>query len=164
MLRLIQILCLAALSFAAPAAAQDVQISFGSSLRLENSALEITADSLEVDQTTGASIFSGNVVATQGDMRISAQSLNLNYVDGAREGSRRIGSLVAQGGVTMVTSAEAIEAQQAIFNMAEQTLEMTGDVVLAQGVNLLSGERFVADLRTGTGRMVGRVRTIIQVD
>lgn len=164
MLRLIQILCLAALTLAAPAAAQDVQISFGSSLRLENAPLEITADSLEVDQTTGASMFSGNVVATQGDMRISAQSLNLTYEDGAREGSRRIGTLTMQGDVTMVTEAEAIEAQRAIYAMSDQTLEMIGDVVLVQGANLLSGERFVADLRTGTGRMIGRVRTIIRVD
>jgi|TARA_R110002072_G_scaffold300933_1_gene479246 lipopolysaccharide export system protein LptA len=164
MLRLIQILCLAALSFAAPAAAQNVQISFGSSLRLENSALEITADSLEVDQTTGASMFSGNVVAAQGDMRISAQSLNLSYEDGAGDGSRRIGRLTAQGEVTMVTASEAIEAQRAVYDLTAQTLEMTGDVVLLQGANLLSGERFIADLRSGTGRMVGRVRTIIRVD
>jgi len=157
-------LCLAVLSAALPAQAQDVQISFGSSLRLDDSALEVTADSLEVDQTTGASIFSGNVLAVQGQMRISAGSLRLEYEPGARAGTQRIGTLTAVGDVAMVTDFEAIEARRAVYSMSAQTLEMTGDVVLVQGANLLSGERFVADLRAGTGRMIGRVRTIIQLD
>ncbi|GAB4269368.1 MAG: LptA/OstA family protein [Pararhodobacter sp.] len=159
------ILTVLALVMAAPVAAQqDVQISFGRSLRIEGSALEITSDSLEVDQTTGASIFSGNVLAVQGEMRINAQMLRLEYEAGARADTRRIGRLLASGGVTMVTQSEAIEAREAVYSLTAQTLELTGDVVFVQGPNLLSGERFVVDLRAGTGRMIGRVRTIIRLD
>lgn len=148
-----------------PVAAQDVQISFGQSLRLEGSAIEVTADSLEVNQTTGSSVFSGNVLAVQGAMRIAAERLLLEYQGGGGQaGSRRISSLTASGGVTMVTQSEAIEAREATYDIDRQTLEMIGDVVLVQGSNLLSGERFVADLRAGTGRMIGRVRTIIRMD
>jgi len=164
MLQLVTRLIVVALLFSAPAVAQDVQITFGSSLRLDNSAVEVTADSLEVDQTTGASMFSGNVLAVQGGMRISAESLRLEYEPGARAGTRRIGTLTASGNVAMVTETEAIEAQRAIYSLNEQRLEMIGDVVLVQGPNLLSGERFVADLRSGSGRMIGRVRTIIQME
>ncbi len=164
MLRLILSLFLAALIGSTSAIAQDVRISFGSSLRLEGSALEITADSFEIDQATGGSSFIGNVLAVQGDMRISAQSIVLQYETGARSGTRRIGSLTASGGVAMVTSSEAIEAQTAVYSLRDQRLEMSGDVVLVQGDNLLSGQRFVADLRAGTGRMIGRVRTIIQME
>jgi lipopolysaccharide export system protein LptA len=159
------ILTVLTLAVAAPAMAQqDVQISFGRSLRLDGSALEITSDSLEVDQTSGASIFSGNVLAVQGAMRIAADLLRLEYENGARSGSQRISRLLASGGVTIVTDAEAVEARQAIYSMRDQTLEMSGDVVFVQGPNLLSGERFVADLRAGTGRMIGRVRTIIRME
>ena len=164
MLRLVLSLILVALCVGAPASAQDVQFNFGSSLRLDGSALEVTADQLEVDQTSGASVFSGNVLAVQGGMRISAQSLRLEYETGARSGTRRIGNLTALGDVTMVTETEAIEAQRAVYRMASQELEMSGDVVLVQGPNLLSGERFIADLRAGSGRMIGRVRTIIRMD
>ena len=149
---------------ATPALAQDVQINFGQSLRLDGSALEVTADSLEVDQTSGATVFSGNVLAVQGGMRITADQLTLEYVAGPTEGTRRIGQLLASGNVTMVTEREAIEAQQAVYSMTNQSLEMSGDVVLVQGSSLLSGQRFVADLRTGSGRMIGRVRTIISMD
>ena len=58
MLRLVLSLIFVALIGATPVAAQDVRFSFGSSLRLDGSALEITADSFEVDQTTGSSTFS----------------------------------------------------------------------------------------------------------
>ncbi|MCL4675708.1 MAG: lipopolysaccharide transport periplasmic protein LptA, partial [Pararhodobacter sp.] len=127
MLRLVLSLILVVLSIGAPASAQNVQFNFGSSLRLDGSALEVTADQLEVDQSTGASIFTGNVLAVQGGMRISAQSLRLDYETGARTGTRRIGTLTAAGDVVMVTENEAIEAQRAVYRMTSQELEMTGD-------------------------------------
>lgn len=144
---------------------QGVQISFGQSLRLDGSALEVTADQLSVDQTTGATEFSGNVVASQGEMRIAAGSLRLEYAGGQGSGgSQRIDRLVASGGVTMTTPDEALEAQQAVYRLEAQSLEMTGSVMLVQGQNMLSGERFVADLRAGTGQMIGRVRTVIRME
>ncbi|HPD92633.1 MAG: LptA/OstA family protein [Rhodobacter sp.] len=165
MSRLVPGLILALFALAAPALAQDgVPISFGQSLRLDGSALEVTADTLQVDQTTGASEFSGNVLAVQGDMRIAAGALRLEYAPGNSEGSQRISRLIASGGVTMVTPAEAMEADQAVWSLDAQTLEMTGNVMLLQGQNMLSGQRFVADLRSGAGRMVGRVRTTIRTD
>jgi lipopolysaccharide export system protein LptA len=163
--RFVRILLLTALTLlGAPALAQELQISLGQSLRLDGSAIEVTADSLEVDQTSGASVFSGNVLAVQGDMRIEAQYLRLDYAAGAQPGARRIDSMTASGGVIMATPAEAIEAREAVYSLSTQVLEMTGDVVLVQGPNMLSGERFVVDLRSGNGRMIGRVRTIIRMD
>lgn len=149
---------------AGTALAQDMQLRLGQSLNLAERQLEITSDLLEVDQSTGLSTFSGNVVASHGDMRLSAQNLRIEY-SSTGEGSRqRIDRLVADGGVTMVTEAEAIEARMAVYSLTGQTLEMTGDVVLVQGVNVLAGERFFADLRAGTGRISGRVRTLIDLE
>lgn len=149
---------------AGAALAQDMQLRLGQSLNLAERQLEITSDLLEVDQSTGLSTFSGNVVASHGDMRLSAQNLRIEY-SSTGEGSRqRIDRLVADGGVTMVTEAEAIEARMAVYSLTGQTLEMTGDVVLVQGVNVLAGERFFADLRAGTGRISGRVRTLIDLE
>lgn len=147
-----------------PVAAQGRAVAFGQSLRLQGSELEVVSDTLEVDQATGTTVFSGNVLVEQGEMRIEAQTLRLEYEAGATEGSRRISRLVATGGVLMATPSEAIEAREAIYSLTSQTLEMVGDVVLVQGPNTLTGQRFVADLRAGTGRVIGRVRTTIRVD
>lgn len=165
MIRLLPALAAALALLTAPVAAQDgVQISFGQSLRLDGTSIEVTADQLSVDQTSGATEFTGNVLAVQDEMRIAAQAIRLEYTPGAREGTQRISRLVASGGVTMVTPTEALEARDAVYSLDAQTLEMTGDVMLVQGPNMLSGERFVADLRSGTGRMIGRVRTIIRME
>lgn len=163
MIRLALILILTALA-ALPVAAQDTQIRFGLSLRLQGSAIEVTADTLTVDQTSGATEFSGNVLAVQGEMRISASSLRLEYTPGATEGSQRISRLVASGNVTMVTPDEAIEGQTVVYSLLDQTLEVTGNVLLVQGANMLSGQQFTADLRSGSGRMSGRVRTTIRLE
>lgn len=164
MLRRILPFTLAMLLSVGAAAAQDMQLRLGQSLNLATRQLEINSDNLEVDQATGVSTFSGNVVVSQGDMRLTAENLRIEY-GGTGEGTRqRIERLVADGGVTMVTEGEAVEARSAVYSLADQTLEMTGDVVLVQGVNILAGERFFADLRAGTGRMTGRVRTLIDME
>lgn len=147
----------------AAAPAQDTAIRLGQSLQLTGTALEVTADQLEVDQATGASIFTGNVLAVQGELRLSAGALRLEYGTNAA-GSQRIDRLLASGGVTLATPQEAIEAREAVYALAQGTLEMTGDVLLVQGANLLSGQRFVANLETGAGQMSGRVRTMIRMD
>ena len=162
MRHLAQILMVMLALTAARVQAQDVPIQFGQSLRLDGSSLEVTADSFAVDQTTGVSEFSGNVVAVQGDMRIASSGLRLEYLE--VNGRQRIGRVFASGGVLMATSSEVIEAREAIYDLAAQSLEMIGNVMLVQGSSVLSGERFVADLAAGTGRMVGRVRTVIRLD
>jgi len=146
------------------AVSQDTAIRFGQSLQLTGTELEVTADQLEVDQATGATIFSGNVLAVQGELRLTAGTLRLSYGQGVNGGSQRIDQLVASGGVTLVTPTEAVEAREAVYALDIGTLDMTGDVLLVQGTNVLSGQRFTADLNTGSGRMSGRVRTVIRLD
>jgi lipopolysaccharide export system protein LptA len=154
-----------ALHFAPHAAsAQDTAIRLGQSLQISGSQLEVTADQLDVDQSTGSSVFSGNVLVVQGDLRMTAGTLRLEYSTPTDTGRQRIDRLLAQGGVTLVTPSEAIEAREAVYALDRGTLDMTGDVLLVQGQNVLSGERFSADLNTGSGRISGRVRTVIRLD
>jgi len=149
----------------APAAwAQDTAIRLGQSLQLTGQPLEVTADSLEVDQASGASVFRGNVLAIQGDLRMTAGTIRIEYTPATDGGSQRVDRLIASGGVTLVTPSEALEAREAIYTLPQGDLEMTGDVLLVQGQNVLSGQRFVANLTAGTGQMTGRVRTVIRME
>ncbi len=157
-------LCAVLLWTGSSAQAQEMAVRLGSSLQISGAELEVTADQLEVDQATGTTTFTGNVLAVQGDLRLTAGDLRLDYGPGAAEGSQRITRLVAGSGVTVVTPDEAVEARTAVYALDLGTLEMSGDVLLVQGTNLLSGERFTVDLNTGAGRMSGRVRTVIRLD
>ncbi|TDL78193.1 lipopolysaccharide transport periplasmic protein LptA [Palleronia sediminis] len=145
---------------AAPALSQDAQVDFGGLRQDTSLPVEVAADKLQVNQADGTATFSGNVLVTQGEMRLEAAEILVNYAQGGEAG--RIRSLEATGGVTLVNGAEAAESQSATYDIDAGTVEMTGDVVLTQGPAALSGDALSIDLATGTGTMQGRVRTVFQ--
>lgn len=141
----------------APASAQDVAFP---GLRTDTSAqVEVTADSLSVNQAAGTAVFTGNVLIVQGPMRLQAQTVEVEY--GAADRSK-ISKLHASGGVTLVSESDAAEAKEAVYEVGAGAVELTGDVLLTQGQNVLSGQHMTIDLKTGTGRMDGRVRSVLQ--
>ena len=123
-----------------------------------SAAIEVTADSLAVDQDTGSAVFSGNVVIGQGDLRLSAGMVEVIYV----AESSAIARLIATDGVTFVTASEAAEAQDADYNVETGLLTLNGDVLLTQGASAISAETMIINLTDGTATMDGRVRTVLQ--
>ncbi|QFQ87723.1 lipopolysaccharide transport periplasmic protein LptA [Paracoccus kondratievae] len=121
--------------------------------------VEVTADSLSVDQKTGKATFSGHVLIGQGAMRLSADSVTVTYAQGDQ---RRISALHAEGNVTLVSGQDAAEARAADYNVESGTVVLTGDVLLTQGSNVLAGERVMVNLESGTANASGRVRSVLQ--
>jgi len=117
--------------------------------------VEVTADSLSVDQATGLATFEGNVVVVQGEMRISAGSARIEYLpDG-----KGIAKVLFAGRVLFSSPTDAAEADAAEYTIASGEVVMTGDVLLTQGQTTISGNRLVYNLDAGTGSMEGRVQT-----
>ncbi|WP_372803989.1 lipopolysaccharide transport periplasmic protein LptA [Loktanella salsilacus] len=150
---------LIALVFAVPATAQT-NINLGGIAADPSAPVEVTADNLNVDQDTGSAVFSGNVVIGQGDLRLSAPSVQVTYAADSGDITR----LQATGGVTFATATEAAEAQNADYNLASGLLTLNGNVLLTQGQSALSADSMVLDLNAGTAQMNGRVRTVFQQD
>lgn len=141
----------------APAAAQTV--AFGGITADVTAPVEIAADSLQVDQSTGEAVFSGNVVIGQGEMRLSAEQVTVIY---APDTNQKISRLHATGQVTLVNGPDAAEAQDAVYDVASGNVTLTGDVMLTQGQSVLSGEKMDVNLSTGTASVSGRVRSVLQ--
>ncbi|SEW42337.1 lipopolysaccharide export system protein LptA [Cognatiyoonia koreensis] len=148
---------LAILCLASPILAQT-NINLGGISADPSAPVEVAADSLTVDQDTGTAIFTGNVRIGQGDLRLSAASVEVVY--GAETGE--ITRLKASGGVTFATATEAAEAQSADYDIAGGTLVLTGDVLLSQGASAITAEQMTVNLTTGNAQMSGRVRTVFQ--
>lgn len=147
-----------ALTLAAGSAlAQGTSIALGGGGFDNTAPVEVSADSLSVDQANGQAVFDGNVLVVQGEMRISAGRVAIAYADGQGGGIAR---LDATGGVTFVTATDAAEASEATYVVADGTVILAGDVLLTQGPNAISGDLLTLDLASGTGRMEGRVRTV----
>jgi lipopolysaccharide export system protein LptA len=154
-------LVLISLFLAAPIHAQEAGIALGALQQAADLPVEVTAESLSVDQASGQAVFSGDVVVTQGEMRLSAPRVVVEYA-GDSAGTGRISAVRAAGGVTLVTPTEAAEAAEALYRPDAAIVEMSGDVLLTQGGATLAGQRLVLDLADGTGRIEGGVRTIFQ--
>ncbi len=150
---LLSLLC----ALAAPAAlAQQAAVSFGGLQQDTTLPVEVKADSLAVNQADGSATFTGNVVVGQGAMRLAAASVRVEYGPGGKS----IQKLHASGGVTLASAKDAAEAREAVYTIATGAVVMSGDVLLTQGANVISGQRLVIDLKAGTGRMEGGVSTI----
>lgn len=138
------------------ASAQNATVAFGGLKQDTSLPVEVQADSLAVNQADGSATFTGNVLIGQGEMRISAGTVRVEY---ATEGGA-IDSLHASGGVTFANQSDAAEAREAVYTINTGQVVMTGDVLLTQGKSALSGQKLVIDLKAGTGVMEGRVKTV----
>ncbi len=154
MARILLILCLT-LGLGTTSLAQQATVAFGGLTQDTTLPVEIEADSLTVNNADGTAVFTGNVLVGQGDMRLSAGAVRVEYgADG-----QSINRLFASGGVTLANQSEAAEAQEAVYTIGSGEVIMTGQVLLTQGQTALSGQKLVINLQSGTGTMEGRVQT-----
>ncbi|WP_454273097.1 lipopolysaccharide transport periplasmic protein LptA [Roseovarius sp. MBR-154] len=142
------------------AAAQGAQVAFGSSPGDRDLPIEVTSDSLDVNQNDNTAVFAGSVVIAQGAMRIAAPRVLVVY----SSDSRSIDRIEATGGVTLVDGADAAEAARADYNIVTGMIELRGDVLVVQGADAVAGDAMFVDTEAGTARVVGRVKTLLQAE
>ena len=147
----------ALLALPLPVAAQTV--AFGGIKADTRAPVEVTAETLKVDQSTGQANFTGSVLIGQGQMRLSADSVTVTYAQG---GQQKIKTLNASGGVTLVNGPDAAEAAEAVYDVETGNIVLTGDAIVTQGQNVLAGDRIEVNLTDGTASVAGRVRTVLQ--
>jgi len=139
----------------APASGQQGRGGFDS-----NAPVDVGADRIEVQDRANRAVFSGNVEARQGNMRMNAARLTVVYAGGQNVQIQR---LEASGGVILRTPTETARSQFAIYDVPRRIVTMIGGVNLDQGANHVQGGRLVLDLDShravmdgGGGRVTGR--------
>jgi lipopolysaccharide export system protein LptA len=140
--------------------------------------VKIQAASLEVREKDKQATFSGDVHVINGDTELRCRSLVVFYDDdssnssGAKNmkaadpgpgGEKSIKRIEAKGGVTVVQKDQNAAGDAAIFNMRENIVTLTGNVVVTRGQDVLRGQRLVVDLTNGVSKMdQGRVEGLFQ--
>ncbi len=125
--------------------------------------IEITADALSVAQAEQTAVFSGSVVATQGELRLSADNLRVYYRGGNAPGTANaagaaggaISKIDATGNVAIVSATESAKGEWAVYDVDSGQITMGGNVILNRGKNQLRGSQLVIDLQTGQSRILG---------
>ncbi len=164
------------LCLAAPALAQQKQGSgvpaFGTNSKAP---IQIDADRLEVFSKEQRAIYTGNVVAIQGDTTIKSAMMVIFYdrqsdsaaagaskPEGQQEGTtlRRV---EAKGGVTVISKDQVATGNDGVFDRGTNKIVLTGNVALSQGENVTKGEKLIYDTETGVAQVEsspkgGRVR------
>ncbi len=149
------------LSVSGPALAQ-VAVGFGGVAHDSSQPVEVTADSLTVNQSNGNAVFEGNVIVVQGDLRMTAGRIEIVYT--ADTGARRVQDVIATGGVLVTRGADAAEGAEARYAVQTALLTLAGNVMVTQGPMAIAGDRMLIDMTTGTGTVDGRVRTVLGGD
>ena len=140
------------------AAAEGPSLAFGSAGIASDIPIEITAETLAVNEANGTVIFSGEVLIKQGEVQLSASRVQVAY---AAETSS-VAMISASETVRLVSGVDVAKADQADYDVKAGTVMMTGNVVLMQGTFALSSSQMTIDLKDGTAQMIGRVKTVLQ--
>jgi lipopolysaccharide export system protein LptA len=100
----------------------------------------ITSDRMEADRQKNIIIYIGQVVAVQGEMTLRSDKLT-TYFD---PDLQQIKQAIAEGKLVQVTQGERLATgTKAVFDGVEQTIIMTGNPMVRQGNNQVSGERII---------------------
>ena len=146
------------------ASAQDFGAAFSGFDTGSEEPIQIEADRLEVRDAEKLAIYSGNVQVRQGVTIMEAPELRVFYsgeAEGGAPGSA-VERIEAGPSVTVSSEDQTASGNQAVLDMSQDTITMTGNVILTQGPNVVRGERLIVNLATNQGRMEGgRVQTLI---
>ncbi|NOY13107.1 MAG: lipopolysaccharide transport periplasmic protein LptA [Deltaproteobacteria bacterium] len=153
--RPVQLLLLGLLLYASAAVAQSAALPQPAALPIE-----VTAQQLEADQQQRQAIFSGKVVAKQGDITLYCDRLVVYSLPKQDQVDR----LEASGNVRVIQLDRTATADRAVYRQRQGTLVLYGHAKVHQGQNLVSGDEITVYLRenrsvvkSGDGRRVKAV-------
>lgn len=128
--------------------------------------INIRAHNVEVNEKTGVSVYTGNVVATQGSLRLDADRVEVTLRDGRTDLIRAWGQPVRLQ--TRTDNGEDIKARaaRAIYRASARRIELYGNVELKRDSDVLTGAvvRYALDDQTfsAAGDSNGQVSAVIQ--
>ncbi len=102
-----------------------------------------------VSRTTTTLSMQGRAELTQGDNRIRADNIEAGLDGGT------LNRVEASGSVYFVTPEQTIRGDRAVYTPNNDTIILTGDVILTQGDNVITGARLVYNTRTEAAQMQG---------
>ena len=113
--------------------------------------IELVADSVDIDETKGVSIYKGDVDLRQGSMHLRADIVTVYQVD------RKTTKVVAEGRPVKFKQQAAEgpvegEARHVEYEVDSENLTMDGDALLVKGEDRMRSDRIVYD----------RVRSIVK--
>jgi lipopolysaccharide export system protein LptA len=145
--------------------------NFGSS----KEPIKIDANKLDVFDKEGRAVFTGDVVAVQGESTMKCTIMTVFYEQRDQSGAQAapaaqgaddsaIKKIDCRGPVTIVSRTQVATGENATFDRGSNKIMLTGNATLSDGPNVTKGERVLYDINTGVANIEttpgGRVRAL----
>lgn len=121
-------------------------------------------------------VYTGNVIATQGDAKLRGSVLTI-FLAPKKQGelqpaqgsgsANQVQRMLVKGPVTLVQRDQVGTGDNGVYDKGANTVILTGNVVLTQGPNVTKGDRLVYDLKSGQAAVTGgpgRVKSMFLPD
>lgn len=125
-----------------------------------NAPIEINADTLDVFQEENKAIFSGHVVAIQGNIRLKSDKMTVYYRSSEEKSKTEadketIRKIDAVGSVFLSTPEETASGARGVYDVEKHAIHLNDNVVLTRGKNVLKGDKLTYNLDTGKSVITG---------
>jgi lipopolysaccharide export system protein LptA len=112
--------------------------------------IKVGAESQQADFEAETITYEGKVRIEQGEMVLRADKVLAEVPDS------KIVRVTASGDVVITSRDATARAPLGVYDVAARTIRLTGEVVLTQGGNTLSGTDLLVDLKAGTALLTGK--------
>ena len=131
-----------------------------------NAPVDVTADELEVRQGECLAVWRGRAEALQERSRLRANTINIYSRKGQGSACGAMDRMEAIGEIYYVTPQQKVRGDRAVYTASNNTITVTGDVVIDQDGNVIRARRLVINVDSGQATMdggqggAGRVRGV----
>ncbi len=139
--------------------------------------VSVNANQLEYFSKEQKALYTGDVVAKQGDATLRSSNLTIFFGPAAgapvaaadakapapgvpNASGNSVRRMEAEGPVTITQKDQVGTGDRGWYEKAENKVYLIGNVTLSQGPNVAKGEKLVYDLTTGQAQIVGRVTSL----
>ncbi|NHK29489.1 hypothetical protein FF098_016375 [Parvularcula flava] len=109
-----------------------------------NAPIDITGAQFEAFQNEDYALWTGDVQVVQGEVILTAPQLKIYGIGGGR-----FNRVDATGGIRYTNGLEAISGDRAVYRKENETIVVTGNVVVVQGRQVMTGQQMTYYLDTG---------------
>jgi len=109
--------------------------------------IAVNADSFLADLNNSTGTYTGNVIVTQGEVRLHADEVTVHAPGG------RAARMEANGNVVVDSPSGQAVGDSGTYDVPLQTIRLTGNVVLTKDANVMRGNALEVSMATGLARL-----------
>jgi lipopolysaccharide export system protein LptA len=118
-----------------------------------NAPINISSDSFQADLNSKLGTWSGNVIVTQADMKLRANTVRMTTVNGKADKVTATGNVVVDSPKSGIVTGES-----GVYSVVPRIVVMTGNVVMKKGKDVMRGTQLTVNLATGQAVLGGGVK------